>query len=222
MSHRNTRIVAAAVLAGLAITGCSKGSPTGPTSASLAAHLDSLYVAAIAANTPGNTNRAQILSIMELAVAFGNPPKNVTVTTASGTQTWKELGLAVVDTSSSPTTSEYLSVAYSDANVTNAIFAEVDASGASADTSAGLLAADTIEVTGTGTVAASVLSNGGACTIASGLTNPIFGEAAAFKCNLATMQFAVNETFPATTGVAASLESISYAPIAVTGPRLSH
>jgi len=221
MSHRNTRIVAAAVIAGLAIAGCSKNSPTGPTSASVAAHLDSLYVAAIAANTPGNTSRANVLSIAELAAAFGNPPKSVTVTTASGNQTWQELGLIVADTSAATPSVEYIAIAYSDNNVTNAVFSQINASGGTADTTVGLLAADTIRVTGTGTATASLLSNGGACTVASGLSNPIFGQAAGFKCNLAKMQFSINATFPSTPGVSASLGTLSYANIGVTGPRLT-
>jgi hypothetical protein len=224
MHYRTTRAVvgAAALLAGLAIAGCSKDSPTGPTSLSVAAHFDSLYVAAIAAHTHGDSTRAAVLSFMELATAYGAVPTTVSVTTATGVEQWKGVALEVADTSTTASANvQYLAATYSDANVTNVMYSAMQIGTASADTVAILLAADTIEVTGAGTAAATLLSDGGACTVATGLTNPSIAAGANFVCNIATMQFAANVTFPATAGVDASLQSIAYAAVSMKGPRFT-
>lgn len=225
MRYRTTRaagVGAAALIAGLAIAGCSKDSPTAPKSLSVAAHFDSLYVAAIAAHTHGDSTRAALLSFMELATAYGAVPTTVSVTTGTGVEQWQGIALEITDTSATASAyAQYLAATYSDANVTNVIYSATQVGTSSADTVAILLAADTIEVTGAGTAAATLLSDGAACSVTSGLTNPFISLSANYVCNMATLQFGATVTFPASVGVDASLQSISYTAVNLTGPRFT-
>lgn len=203
--------------------GCSSNKATGPTAQSVARHLDSLYLKALAKGTHGDTGRATLLSIMELSAGYGAVPTSVTVTTAAGNKTWKLLSLEVTDTSGNPSANtNYASVAYDDDNVDNAVLSEV-ITGNSPNMLATLVANDTIQVTASSPTVGGVNSgNAAACPFETGLTNPIFTQAAAYHCNTATLVTSLNAAFAATPGVDASLTSVSYAGTSNKGPRLAN
>jgi hypothetical protein len=214
----------AAVVAGVAAAiGCSSSGPTAPSARAVAAHFDSLYVTAILAGTHGDSIRARLMTFLELAAGEGAVPKTVTMTTAAGAQKWNALSFEIADTSGSATAStSYITIAYSDANATNAVLAEVT-TGATNTATAEMLAADTILVPETTASALVSATNGGACTQEPGLVNPIFTALAPmYHCNLASFESSVNATWPSTAGVDPTLTSTSFTNISSNGSRFAN
>lgn len=221
-------LVAFAAAITTAACGSDSTSPNSTSAASVARHMDSLLVtAATKAGSDANYGvRASLLEFFEVGPAFGAQPIALTVTTASGTQQWKGTIFSIVDTATSgtPADSLYYVTAYSDANVDNAIIAEISSTGTVVQ--AELLASDTLAAIGTlssstGTVSEGAL--GKTCSAITGLVDPILGELLTDfpKCTSTTFTTTFNLTFPATTGISASLLNISVTAATVNGVRLA-
>lgn len=223
---RSVRVMMAIVgTAGIvAGTGCGTGGPTAPASQKLSTHFDGLYVEAMLAATHADSLRSAVLSYLELASAEGAAPVPVTVTTASGTQTWQALSYTFADTSGSASASTVAAtIVYSDSNVTNAVVAVVT-TGFGAGVSAELLAADTIYVAQTTATALATVTNAGACLFPSqgGYADQIFTTVASmYHCNLATFQSSLTASFPSTPGVDPGLTQMSFATLTSNGVRLT-
>jgi hypothetical protein len=215
-------------LAVLAAFGCSDTS--GPSS--VAHHLDVLYSQACArAYSPSGYNmasvywqRCQLLSILVAAPASGAEPSSIRVTTAAGTSTWQSLAIYEYDTSNTgmPLSTINAIIAYSDANVTNAVVLLVTSGG----NASYIIANDTITENGVWmSGAASRSSLGGQCRDVSGLSNPLGDTLTGYPpieyggslCHLATFQVSVSTTFPATPGLDPSLESFTIDPQSING-----
>jgi hypothetical protein len=229
------RFVLGLFVAALATTGCSDS--TGPSD--IAHHLDELYRQACAkayvpsggyANGAGYDTtsaywqRCMLLNSLLAGPASGAEPSPVRVTTATGVETWQGILIFEYDTANSgtpPSTTIYDLIAYSDPNVTTAIVSAVTSFG----NFTYLIANDTITVGGTALGdTASRVSLGSPCHETSGLANPLanvlgfeYIEFSGAICRLATFDASVRATFPATTGMDASLESITIDPQSIDG-----
>jgi hypothetical protein len=221
---RLAHAVALTTLVGIG-AGCG-GGPTAPKTQSaqqMAAHFDSLYVAAILAGTHGDSLRSLVITYLEIATAVGATPVPVTVTTGSGPQKWQALSFQLADTSGdSLATTLTTTIAYSDDNVTNAVFAEVT-TGYNPHNYAEMVAADTVYASTTNATALETVTNGGACRSPSGYSNPTFAAVdTLYHCNLATFQSSLKATFPSTPGIDPSLLQISFSSLTSNGERLAN
>jgi hypothetical protein len=157
-----------------------------------------------------------LLSLLELAAASGATPSPITVNVGGTTQRWSALTLSVVNSSGGAVTdSGNITLAYSDyANVTNGVIAEIEFNVGNPTTYMSDVIGDTIAAAATtSTFTASVVSTGSACTaLPSGLLNTgIASIRAQFaNCSEIKLQSAFSGTFPATTGLDPSLQSISF------------
>lgn len=210
----------------LAITAACGSDSTGPgdggTTPSLARHLDSLYVQAKAQSTTDTMFRFRsvALSDLELPTAFGATPTNISVTTASGSETWKGFVFEEVLTNGgTPTDSGRLVLAYRDADAHTLIVTAFLANGSS--TGATLVTNDTVVVHANANAgSATLVSTGDACPAApSGLTNPVIATANQATCLSATFTATLTLGFPATAGVDAALTQISFPATTFSGVR---
>jgi hypothetical protein len=221
--HKSRRSSLAAVLVILTTLAACGGDSTGPTpTTNLAAHFDTLYVAAKGLSA-GDTNynfRATALSDLELPAAFGAEPTTVAVTTASGTESWKGFIFEeVMLNHGAPADSGRLLLAYRDADAHTLIVTVLLANGTFAGTS--LMANDTVvvpassasgSITHTGT--------GAACaTPISGLTNPVITTAAQATCLVVTFSATFSASFPEAAGVDPALTQLSFPLTTFTGER---
>lgn len=165
--------------------------PQSQTPQAAARHLDSLYLAAAAADSTGDfATREAVLTIAELAPAFGATPTQISVTTvahgdsAAGDSTihmWTGFEIMLVST---PDTNWFW-VAYADSNVTNAIVVELHVGGPLS--TATVLTNDTIGVTTMSVFGAlGQTAVGSACAPVTGLSNPGLANLAQGTCQLAT------------------------------------
>jgi hypothetical protein len=220
------RLAFVAALAILAVTAACGSDSTGPgdgqTPPSLAVHFDSLYAQAKAQSTSDTMYkfRSVALSDLELPAAFGATPTNITVTTASGTETWKGFVFEEVLTNSgTPTDSGRLVLAYRDADAHTLIVTAFLANGTSAG--ATLVTNDTVVVKANANAgSATLVSTAAACPAApSGLTNPVIATANQATCLSATFTATLTLGFPATDGVDAALTQISFPTTTFSGVR---
>jgi hypothetical protein len=210
----------------IAVTAACGSDSTGPGDGGsqpiLAKHFDSLYVRAKAQSTSDTmfNFRSVALSDLELPAAFGATPTSITITTASGTETWKGFVFEEVRTSSgTPTDSGRLVLAYRDADAHTLIVTAFLANGTS--TGASLVTNDTVVVhasASSGSV--TLVSTGAACPAPpAGLTNPVIATANQATCLSATFSATLTLGFPATTGVDAALTQISFPATTFSGVR---
>jgi hypothetical protein len=208
--------VAAAIGIIAATTACgsdSTGPPADHTPGTLAQHFDTLFAHAIVA-------RAQLLSNLELAAAFGAAPTTITVTTSAGTEQWKGFVFEEVhpDTGAK-VDSAYFVVAYRDSLVHTAVLAGFLANGTSLGTE--LLTNDTVVIdTSSQSGGASLTSVGASCTTPiAGLVNPIIATAQSTTCLAAVFSSNLTLAFPAHTGVDAALTAFSFPAMSFAGER---
>lgn len=96
----------------------------------LAAHFDSLYVSALASGTDGGSQRADDLSLLEIAPALGAKPVDVTVTTGRGVEEWRGFMLEEIFVRAGfPNDSSFLMLAYRDADAHTRLLANYDRDG---------------------------------------------------------------------------------------------
>ncbi|MBA2685612.1 MAG: hypothetical protein H0U66_14080 [Gemmatimonadaceae bacterium] len=224
----STRLLLAAAVAVIAATTACGSDSTGPpgggdhTPGTLAQHFDTLYARAKASSV-SDTNyneRIQILSDLELAAAFGASPTSITVTTASGTESWNAFVFEEVrNIGGAATDSAYVIVAYRDSLVHTAIVTGVRANGTSLGAS--LITNDTLVVVASANSGvATLVSSGGACPAPiAGLVNPIIATGESATCVSAVIQAAHTSEFPARTGVPAAYMHFSFAARTFAGER---
>jgi hypothetical protein len=221
------RINIAASLAAVVLTAaCSDSS--GPSAAdqatAIAARFDSIYVDATAQSNGGAnafTARAGIASLLEVPPAFGAIPSTITVTTASGSESWK--GFEFVDLTPSSTDSSFVLLAYREAAAHTVLAVIIDRTGVvDSATIAILITGDTLFVQPNGGSGATTLfSVGAACrTPPSSLTNPEFDSPLASSCSLATFHTTLSLQFPSSPSIDATLTSLSFTSATVSGIRV--
>lgn len=216
--------LAAAIVATIAACGGSSTGPGGgggPTPGTLAQHFDTLYQHAKASSVSDTnfTFRAQALSDLELAAAFGAAPTNITVTTSSGLEQWKGFVFEEVRDSSGVVDSATFIVAYRDSLVHTMVLTGFLGNGTSLGSF--LLANDTLGIASISrTQSASLTSVGSSCsTPIAGLVNPIIATAETTTCTSAQFDAALALGFPATTGVDAALTAVSFPTTSIAGER---
>lgn len=220
------RLSLAATCCALAFTSACSDS-TSPdssqTAAHLAAHFDSLYVAAAAHGDTASAYSFRItaLSLLELAPALGAPATNITVTTANGTEHWKGFELEdVLDSAGTPTDTTYFVVAYRESDVHTAMLALYGSDGSIQG--GALLTNDTSSIApsnGHGSTTLSSLSS--TCTpISSSLVNPLLTSITPLACNVATFGTSLTLVVPSTPNVDPALTSLSFPTMTLKGVRI--
>jgi len=223
----STRLSLAAAIGIVATTAACGGSSTGPgggggpTPGTLAQHFDTLFQHAKASSV-GDTNfnfRAEALSDLELAAAFGAAPTNITVTTSAGTEQWKGFVFEEVHDSSGVVDSATFIVAYRDSLVHTMILSGFLGNGLSLGSF--LLANDTLEISSSShTQSVTLTSVGGSCPAPiAGLANPFIATAESTTCSLAQFNASLALGFPATTNVDAALTAVSFPSTSIAGER---
>jgi hypothetical protein len=221
----STRLsLAAAFVVTIAACGGSSTGPGGgggPKAGTLAQQFDTLYQQAKASSV-GDTNfnfRAEALSDLVLAAAFGAAPTTITVTTASGTEQWKGFVFEEVHDSSGVVDSATFIVAYRDSLVHAMVLSGFLGNGTSLGSF--LLANDTLGIASTSRTQSSTLTSvGGSCpTPIAGLVDPIITAAQTTTCTLAQFNAALALGFPATAGVDAALTTVSFPATSIAGER---
>ncbi|MBK5188427.1 MAG: hypothetical protein JJD97_09280, partial [Gemmatimonadaceae bacterium] len=224
--HQLPRLTLVAAFATLTAVAACSGASTGPagggTPANLAVHFDSLYVHA-KAQSASDTNykfRATALSDLELPAAFGATASSVTMTTATGVETWKGFVFEEVLTNGgTPTDSGRLVLAYRDGDAHTLVVTVLLKNGSSAGAS--LMTNDTTVLEATSKSGSVTLdSTGASCpTPPSGLTNPVIATANQATCLAATFSAALSFTFPAAAGVDPALTHLSFPVTTFAGAR---
>jgi hypothetical protein len=214
--------LAATIVATIAACG---GSSTGPdgggvhTPGTLAQHFDTLYQQAKASSVSDAhfTFRAEALSVLELAAAFGAAPTDITVTTSSGTEQWK--GFVFEEDTIGAVDSATFIVAYRDSLVHTMILSGLRGNGTPLFNF--LLANDTLGIASSSDAeSATRTSTGSSCpTPVAGLVNPVIGAAEGTTCTSAQFSAALALGFPATTGVDAALTTVSFPTTSIAGER---
>ena len=224
--HFAPRLAFVAAFVILAVTAACGSDSTGPgdgqTPPNLAVHFDSLYVQAKAQSASDTMFkfRAVALSDLELPAAFGASPTSITVTTASGTETWHGFVFEeVVTDNGTPSDSGRFVLAYRDANAHTVFVTTLKADGSSVGAS--LVANDTIIVHASSNAGSVTQTSVGAACAAppSGLVNPVIATAQASTCLSATYSATLTLAFPATDGVDAALTQISFPTTTFAGVR---
>jgi hypothetical protein len=213
---------AIAILTATAACGSDSTGPGGEDTPILARHFDSLYVQAKAQSQSDTmfNFRAVALSDLELPAAFGAAPTTLTVTTASGTETWKGFAFEeVVTNNGTPTDSGRLVLAYREADAHTLVVTVFLKNGTT--TGAALVTNDTVVVHANSNAGSSTLaSTGAACpAVPSGLANPVITTAQQATCLSATFSAALTLGFPATAGVDPALTHISFPLTTFAGER---
>ena len=217
------RFTLAAVLVILTTIAACGGDSTGPAATTnLAAHFDTLYVAAKGLST-GDTNynfRATALSDLELPAAFGAEPTTIAVTTASGAESWKGFIFEeVMLNHGAPADSGWFLLAYRDDDAHTLFVTVLQANGTFDGTS--LMANDTVVVpasSASGSITHT--GSGDSCTTpVRGLTNPVIATASDATCLLLTFNAAFSASFPETAGVDPALTQLSFPLTSFIGER---
>jgi|HubBroStandDraft_2_1064218.scaffolds.fasta_scaffold23494_2 hypothetical protein len=209
------RIRALITLGGVAVVcACSSTHPTATvvvTPADFARHIDSLYAAT------GNTNRQTFLTYLEYAPAFGATPTVVRLSPGGVEQIWK--GYVWEDVAGPDSTS--VLIAYSDATVAMGLFLLQSNNQASG---VGLLVDSVLTTVTTSTFSITSGAPHGACTLATGLTNPALVTAEQnFTCEPETFTIAADLQVPGVlTGDSATTENVTLSIPQAAGIRLQN
>jgi len=215
--------IALSLLAISVATACSDSTgPKEPTAAQVATHFDSI---AIDAQTQSETHesysgRNLLATLIELPAALGATPAKVSVTTASGVESWKAYELLILPPSGSSSDSTFFLLAFRDADAHTALLVTFDGSGAG--NGGGIITGDTISVNPSDASATTTLvSTSSTCTTPStSLLNPQLASLSFGTCNLAHFTSTVHLTLPATTGMDAALTNVSFSNASVNGVRV--
>lgn len=203
---------------------CSDSTGPGTQSpAQIALHFDSI---AIRAKAQSDTNgaygvRTLLATLIEIPAALGATPSPVSVTTATGVESWKAYELLeLTSNGTSNNDSSFAILMFRDADAHTAFIAFFDSTGAVQD--GGLVTGDTIPVSpNAGTATTSLTSVGSACaTPSSSLHNPGLASFTLGTCNLARFRTTLQLTLPSKTGVDAALTSLAFTNANMNGVRL--
>jgi hypothetical protein len=211
--------VAVSLLAMAFAIACSDS--TGPkeqTSAQVAAHFDSIAIDAAARGQDYGV-RGMMATLIELPAALGAVPAKVSVTTASGVESWKAYELLEVSPPGSEADSSFALLMFRDADAHTALLVFFDSTGTGEG--GGVITGDTIFVSPTDAGAMTSLSSvGSACaTPAASLVNPQLGMLAIGTCSLAGFRTSLQLTLPTTDGMDPALTNVSFTNATVNGVR---
>ena len=222
-----SRLYTVLATAGLtvALAACSSSSgPKAPTPQALASHFDSIYSALLDRGTDEDSMIGEIVAITTVTpTGYGSQQGSFSVTTGSGTATWKGYTIELASTGNDGD-SEFVSVAFSDNNLSQLVFAtaDYDNGGYEGGDALALLNLTTggNDVTYTGS--AGVTSVGNTCpTFQSGLASaPIIAEftSGATGCVQAAFNIGIAATFPDSLG---ALSTVSISNATFDGIRFS-
>lgn len=224
------RLSVAAALGVIATAAACSDSTTGPggggpKAGTLAQHFDTLYAQAKASSTSDTnfTFRAELLSDLELAAAFGASPTTVTVTTSAGTEQWKGFVFEeVLNDSGSAPDSAILVFVYRDSMAHTGVLSGFHSDGT--PLASVLVTNDTVAVNDTSRAGSfTLVSVGASCvTPIAGLVNPIIAKDQSAACASAVLNVALTLGFPSTTGVDPALTSLSFPMTSFAGERFVH
>jgi hypothetical protein len=207
----------AVLVAGCSSSGSGTTGPTPPTASAATLHLDSLWAASNALYDGGDGDvnyeaRTEFLTLAEAVTAYGAAPSFYSVNLNGTTQTWTGVALAAADDGDS----EIVNILWDDANADNMLIAELEFGSSSTDTTAGVVASDTILVDPTTlsyTAARVGTGSGTTCTLQSGLQNTdlsnIFGGDTP-ACSPTTVSSSVSFTSTPPAGAEPGLASIAF------------
>jgi hypothetical protein len=216
--------VAASCVALLFTAACSGSTgPTTPVTAGLAVHFDSLYLQADALDRAGvyrYAMRKEMLSYLELLIAYGAAPTDVVVTTAEGVEHWKGVELQELSPVGTSLYSRYVLAAYRDADARTLLFATFDDSGA--EDGAVLVTNDTLSLdlyhTESGT---SFSALAGPCnTPPALLQNDWVTSYPTTACATARFTTSMAMRSQPATGVDSALTALSFSATSVSGVRI--
>jgi hypothetical protein len=198
------------------VTACGSDS-TGPKSSNLALHYDSLYEHL---DPPGQLNplldlRANILSNIELATAFGAIPSEVSVTTASGLEHWHGVEF-VVNPNGSQFDFDHILIVYRETDAHDALMVHFASDGSAI--LAILEVADTlVAVPYTLLGSSDVKSQRDGCATPPTLANPVIGPYSLGNCATATFTSSISEHPEARPGLDPALTTIEFGPTVFAG-----
>jgi hypothetical protein len=213
---RQCRVVGSAVvMVALGACGSASTGPAPTTPAQLAAAFDALFVA----DTASNPEAADIIAeYAELSPAYGGNEATFTVTTGSGTQTWR--GVAYGAIGSAPDTAFFITL-YPNRDLDQAVVVVFDgAGGASAQTAATINQFVTVYDGTVSSASGHIVSSGAGCSLETSLAAATLiadwvGDAG--NCVLSTVQVSFAASFPDGDNLGA-LESVSVSNTTMTGP----
>jgi hypothetical protein len=203
----------ACVAIGSMVAACGKGDAAGPTvtvtPASVARHVDSLYLAT------GNTDRQEFLTFLEIAPAFGANPAVVRVTVGGSLQFWK--AYVWDDVAGADSTS--VMIAYSDPAVAMGLFLSQSTTGGNG---VALLVDSVLTTVTTSSFSITHGAPHDTCTLATGLTNPALVTAEQnLTCDPATFTVAADLQVPGVlNGDPGTTENLALSIPSTTGVRL--
>lgn len=213
---RTSARLAIALFGALALVAvaCSDATGPGANAQRVAAHLDSLWAAAIA---HGDAVRAGALTALETPVAYGADPTEITVRTAAGAERWRGVILSSAYSTSQP----FSLLAYRESDAHTILLVSIRSTG---DAGATMITNDSVLVlatTGSGTAAKRSLDR--ACAVATGLANPgiALPNPARFTCRVGRFTAQLSLIFPAATGMDPALRAIFVGETTVSGVELA-
>jgi hypothetical protein len=216
MNLRGRRSLLGACALAVLVAACS-GDSTGPKSSDLAIYYDSLFEHV---DPPGQLNplhdlRANILSNIELAVAFGAIPRAVSVTTASGVEHWHGVEF-VVNPNGSQFDFDQILIVYRETEAHTALMVHFGKDGSAV--LAVLEVGDTMVA-----VPYTLLGNAGApsqrdgCATPPTVANPAIGPYLLGSCSTATFTTSISEHPDSIPGLDPVLTTIEFGPTVFAG-----
>jgi hypothetical protein len=221
-----SRLYTVLATAGLgALAACSSSSgPKAPTPQALATHFDSIYSALLSQGTDLDSMIGELVAITAVTPpAYGSQQGSFSVTTGSGAATWKGYTIELASTGNDGD-SEFVSVAFSDNNLSQLVFAtaDYDNGGFEGGEAVALINLATLGTSISYTGSAGVASVGNTCpTLQSGLASePVIAQftQGATGCEQAKFNIAIAATFPDSLG---ALSSVSISNATFDGIRFS-
>lgn len=205
-----------AVALAVLVAACSSDS-TAPKSSDLATYYDSLFEHL---DPPGQLNplldlRANMLSNIELAIAFGAIPRAVSVTTAAGTEHWHGVEF-VLNPNGSQFEFDHILIVYRDTEAHTALMVHFGSDGS--PTLAILEVADTmvsVPYTLLGSSVANSQRDG--CATPPTLANPAIGSYLLGSCATATFTASISYHPDAIPGLDPALTTIEFGPTVFAG-----
>jgi hypothetical protein len=216
MNPWSGRCLLGACALAILVTACSSDS-TGPKSSDLAIYYDSLYEHL---DLPGQLNplldlRGNILSNIELAIAFGAIPRAVSVTTTTGVEHWQGVEF-VTNPNGTQFEFDHTLIVYRETDAHNALMVKFGKDGSAI--LAILEVADTmVSVPYTLSGSSGVKSQSVGCATPPMLANPAIGSYQLGSCATATFTTSISEHLDAIPGLDPTLTTIEFAPTVFAG-----
>lgn len=213
MARKRPGFIVACVLV-VVLAACA-GDSTAPHPADDARHFDSLYSAALAQYSGEQTARSFLLSDIELAIAYGAVPKEVSVTTGTGVERWH--GVEVILNASDTTYRYYHAlVVYRESDVHTALEVFFDRDGAHPFGT--LLFDDDAAISFPDLAGGSTMtSNHTGCSSPPSLSNPAVASFAEVPCTKTSFTSSISLDFPESPVFDPTLEHLDFGPVTLIG-----